>query len=511
MPKFTRRAGLQASAALATIGLSAPWRAVAQSAAPASRPASNAASNAALNAASSAASSVGSSPAVSPSRDAPQHDGPDGALLAERLKYEGVALAALRIRDGATTFSAASARGPVPDQQALFELGSITKTFTALLLADAVTRGLIKLDDPVETALPDRLKLRDSQGAPLRWVDLATQRSGLPRLPSNLTVRPELTDPYATYDWPQMAAFLSGWRADKPRDTAYEYSNLGFGLLGQALGFLQQRDYATLLRERVLVPLGMADQIFLSPPAGRRFLDGHDKSGKPVDHWTFRPAMAGAGALLGSTRGLARYAQAAMGQFDHPLKEAFALCLRRHGARDIPGAGIGLAWNSAALPGRIAFNHDGATFGFSTSLWLDPSKGNASAVLANAGVSVVDLALHLLEPTIPPSDMSLTRQAEVPLSPEQLTPLAGVYLLSPSMKITVHADGNRLFARATGQQAFELFATSPLTFFAKVTPMEIVFDPGERAAPALTVRQAGRSTRAARESDATAGPASPTR
>ncbi|WP_431257388.1 serine hydrolase [Roseateles chitinivorans] len=493
MRKITRRASLTASAALATASLSSPWRAFAQPAAPA-------ASGASGPAMSDAASSPGPLPSAAlPSRETPLHDGPQGALLAERLKYEGVALAAMRIRDGATAFSGASVRGPVPDPQALFELGSITKTFTALLLADAVTRGLIKLDDPVEAVLPDRLPLRDSQDAPLRWVDLATQRSGLPRLPSNLAVRPELTDPYATYDWTQMAAFLSGWRADKPRDTAYEYSNLGFGLLGQALGFLQQRDYPALLRERVLVPLGLADQIFLSPPPGRRFLDGHDKAGKTVDHWTFRPAMAGAGALLGSTRGIARYAQAALGQFDHPLKEAFALCLRRHGARDIPGASIGLAWNAGVLPGRVAFNHDGATFGFSTSLWLDPSKGNASAVFANAGVGVVDLALHLLEPAIPPSDMSLTRQSTVTLSAGQLKPLVGVYVLSPSMKITVHADGNRLFARATGQQGFELFAKSPLTFFAKVTPLEIVFEPGEDAAPALTVRQAGRNTRAPRE------------
>ncbi|MFX1678874.1 serine hydrolase [Mitsuaria sp. CC2] len=492
MPKITRRAGLRASAALAAASLSAPWRAFGQSPAPSSTPAVDRAATTA-NAASAAAST--------PS-EPPRHEGPEGALLAERLKYEGVALAAMRIRDGATTFSGASALGPVPDPRTLFELGSITKTFTALLLADAVTRGLIKLDDPVETALPDRLKLRDSQDAPLRWVDLATQRSGLPRLPANLVVRPDLTDPYATYDWTLMAAFLSGWKADKPRDTAYEYSNLGFGLLGQALGFLQQRDYATLLRERVLVPLGLEDQIFLRPPAGRRFLDGHDKAGKPVDHWTFRPAMAGAGALLGGTGGLARYAQAALGQFDHPLKAAFALCLRRHGARDIPGAGIGLAWHGGALPGRVAFNHDGATFGFSSSLWLDPVNGNASAVLANAGVGVADLALHLLEPAIPVADMSLTRQAAVSLTPEQLQPLVGIYVLSPSMKITVRAEGNRLFARATGQQGFELFATSPLVFFAKITPLEIVFDPAEpdgRGAPALTIKQSGRNTRASRE------------
>ncbi|UXH78547.1 serine hydrolase [Roseateles amylovorans] len=488
MTDISRRTGLRATAALTAATLCGPMRAWAQSASSASPAPADKASAA--------------DPAASSAKPEPQRSGPDGALLATRLQYQGVALASMRIRDGATTFSAATVQGTLPDDQTLFELGSITKTFTALLLADAVTRGLIKLDDPVETVLPDRLQLRDSLDQPIRWVDLATQRSGLPRLPSNLDVQANTKDPYATYDWTQMATFLSGWKSAKPRDTAYEYSNLGFGLLGQALGFLQKRDYASLLRERVLAPLGLTNDLFLSPPTGRRFLDGHDRTGRPVDHWTFRPAMAPAGALLGTTRGLARYAQAAMGQFEHPLKEAFKLCLRKHGARDLPGSGIGLAWQGALLPGRVAFNHDGATFGFSTTLWLDPTKGNASAVLSNAAIGVVDLGLHLMEPQIPPSDLSLTMQTAITLPAEALKPLAGVYALSPSMKLTVQVDGGRLFARATGQQAFELFAKSPLTFFAKVTPLEIVFEPGDTAdaaSPALTIKQAGRNTRGVRE------------
>ncbi len=480
MTTFSRRVGLRVTAALAA-SVVAPLRAFAQSAAPAA----------------SSASSAGAP--SSPARPAPAVEGPDGPLLASRLKYQGVALATMRVREGATAFSGASVQGEVPDDQTLFELGSITKTFTALLLADAVTRGLIKLDDPVEAVLPDGLRLRDSRDQPLRWVDLATHRSGLPRLPANLDPKEHPTDPYARYDWAQMAAFLADWKADKPRDTDFEYSNLGFGLLGQALGFLAQSDYGTLLRERVLQPLGIADQIFMTPPTGRRFLEGHDRTGQRVDHWTFRPAMAGAGALIGSTRGLARYARAALEQFDHPLKEAFRLCLRRHGARDDPRAGIGLAWHSGALPGRVAFNHDGATFGFSTSLWLDPAKGNASAVLSNAAIGVTDIGLHLVEPQVPPADLALTQQVAIALTPEQLKPLVGVYVLSPSMKLTVRAEGDRLFAQATGQRAFELFAKAPWTFFAKVTPMEIVFESNETASPALTLKQAGRTMRAARE------------
>ena len=106
-------------------------------------------------------------------------------LLDARLQDDGVALAAGRLSGGKTEFAGASKTGPRPGADSVFEIGSITKTFTALLLADAVVRGELKLDDAVEAALPEGLRLRDSQGQPLRWVDLATHRSGLPRLASN--------------------------------------------------------------------------------------------------------------------------------------------------------------------------------------------------------------------------------------------------------------------------------------------------------------------------------------
>ncbi|MEO6278174.1 serine hydrolase [Roseateles sp.] len=413
-------------------------------------------------------------------------------LLEARLKDDGVALAAGRLSGGKTEFAGASKAGPRPDADSVFELGSITKTFTALLLADAVVRGELKLDDAVEAALPEGLKLRDSAGQPLRWVDLATQRSGLPRLPSNFAPA-KADDPYADYDWAALGLFLKSWQPAVPRDSRFEYSNLGFGLLGHALALRQGTDYATLLTRRVLEPLGLQRHVGFGRPA---LLQGHDAQGKPVSVWHFQSPTAGAGALHGSARGLLRYAEAALGGYEHPLREAFALCLQRRAAGSAPINPIGLAWLLAPLNGRTVFNHDGGTGGFSSSLWLDPQRGRAAVVLANAQVPVTDLALHLLDESMPLRDFAATRQASITLPAEQLQPMAGVYAVTPQFKLTVRAEGQRLFAQATGQGEFELFAKAPRRFFAKIAPLEIEFD-GD--AKALTLYQGGAQPRFLRE------------
>lgn len=413
-------------------------------------------------------------------------------LLETFLEDQGVALAAGRLSGGKTEFAAAARSGAGPDADSVFEIGSITKTFTALLLADAVVRGELKLDDAVEAALPGGLKLRDSAGEPLRWVDLATHRSGLPRLASNMSpAKPD--DPYADYDEAALLGFLKSWRPGAPRDGAYGYSNLAFGLLGHALALRQRTDYASLLTLRVLQPLGLQNDIGFGRPA---LLQGHDAQGRPVSAWHFQSPTAGAGALHGSARGLLRYAEAAMGGYEHPLKAAFALCLQRQAAGPSAMNPVGLAWLLAPLNGRTVFNHDGGTGGFSSSLWLDPSRGRAAIVLANAQVAVNNLALHVLDDSVPLRDMAATRQASIALGAVQLQPLAGVYALNPQFKLTVRADGTRLLAQATGQGEFELFAKAAKRFFAKVTPLEIEFDADAKA---LTLYQGGAQLRFVRE------------
>jgi CubicO group peptidase (beta-lactamase class C family) len=436
--------------------------------------------------------------AAVPRRALALEHGPVDELLKARLAEQGVGFVALQI-DGSRVDVAAQgvAREGVPlRDDALFEIGSITKTFTALLLADAVLRKRLALDDPIENALPG-VTLRDAAGMPIRWIDVATHRSGLPRLPTNMAPK-DPADPYADYDEAKLLDFLRSYKTTTVRDTRWEYSNLGFGLLGYALARVDDTTYPRLLAQRVLGPLGMTrTSLALPGRAIEGLVDGHDANGRPVPHWHLDVLM-GAGALVMPAADLARYAKAALTPTSTPLGEAFTLAESEHGAGPSAMNPIGLAWIRAPLNGRTVLTHDGGTAGFSSSMWLDPQRQRASAVLANAMVEVNDLALHLLDESVPLKNLGLMRQAAITVPAEQLAPLVGVYALNPQFKLTISIRDGAVWAQATGQGAFLLFANEPRRFFAKVTPLEIEFADGSPPA-SLTLRQGGQILRFNRE------------
>ena len=159
---------------------------------------------------------------------------------------------------------------------------------------------------------------------------------------------------------------------------------------------------------------------------------------------------------------------------------------------------MGLGWMRVPTGLRILLRHDGDTAGFASSLWLDPGRGRAAAVFANARVEVDDLALHLLDESVPARDFGLQRQPALPLEPEQLEPLVGVYAARPAFRMSIALRDGQLLAQATGQEAFPVFARSPRRFFARVAPLEIEFAEGSPA-PSLTVSQGGLRLRFVRE------------
>jgi serine-type D-Ala-D-Ala carboxypeptidase/endopeptidase len=178
----------------------------------------------------------------------------------------------------------------------LFEIGSITKVFTALLAADMAERGEIRLDDPIAKYLAPDIKLPVRAGRQITFVDLATHTSGLPRMPENFRPK-DPANPFADYTSQQLYAFLSTYELPRDIGIKFEYSNLGFGLLGQVLAHRAGMDYEQLVLTRICRPLGMdSTRITLSASLAQRFAAGHDPDLITVPAWDL-PTLPGAGAL----------------------------------------------------------------------------------------------------------------------------------------------------------------------------------------------------------------------
>ena len=233
--------------------------------------------------------------------------------------------------DGSETYHAAGVMAvgkPEPvTPDTIFEIGSITKTFTGTLLAEMAARGEVKLSDPVRKYLPQGVTLPKDGEREITLEDLATQRSGLPRLPDNMDPA-DPADPYVDYTAERLYAFLSRAKLDHSIGTTYAYSNLGVGLLGHVLTRAAKLDYDALVKARITTPLRMpVTSTTVAPALEAKLATPHSAGGakpEPVKPWTWTAASAltGAGGLRSSARDMLRYVAANAGVSDSPLAAA---------------------------------------------------------------------------------------------------------------------------------------------------------------------------------------------
>ena len=294
-----------------------------------------------------------------------------------------VAVGALRIRADAA-FAANGLPEHVDAPNARFQIGSLTKTFTALLLAAMVDTGEVSLDEPlaasigVSTGGLDRITLRN----------LATHTSGLPRLPPGMrreVPRSERDDPYASYDEERLVAALRATGVRPPSHRRSRYSNFGVAALGLALARAAGRPYAEALRDRVLAPLALHETTF-DPGGGPHRLAGHARRARPVRDWRFS-AFAPAGGLWSTASDLLRYLDAHLHPERTTLRSALEEVQRPHFAVRPGRLELGLAWALVSGRGRSACWHNGGTGGFSSFAGFVAGADAAVVSLANSRVA----------------------------------------------------------------------------------------------------------------------------
>lgn len=281
----------------------------------------------------------------------------------------------------------------IPDNHTIFEIGSISKTFTATLLADAVSKGKLKLDDPVNKYLPDSIPPLTFEGVPVTILSLINHSSGLPRMPTNFGSTN--TDPYLDYDENKMFSFYKYFKPTRKPGDKYEYSNLAVGTLGVLLERINKDSYENLLLKTICKPLGMNDtKEYLQGKDSARFAKGYNDIGKFTAPWNFK-AFMGAGGIRSTTADMILYAKAQLGAksatLNHDIQLTHSITFKTTDAT------LGMAWHYIK-PGKdeILF-HNGGTGGYKSYVAINLQKKFAVVILSNTSISVDGIGNELMK------------------------------------------------------------------------------------------------------------------
>ncbi len=382
--------------------------------------------------------------------------------------------------DGRTRVVAFGDPGPgqLPlDGNSVFEIGSITKVFTATVLAELVHEGQVRLDDPVQKYLPPGVKVPSRNGKEITLGTLSSQNSGLPSLPENFHPANQ-ANPYADYSVQQLYEFLSSYQLTRDPGEQFEYSNLGVGLLGHALALRVGKPYEEMERQRVWKPLGMTHTAITMTPYMKRHLAlGHDDSGKIVPNWDL-PTLAGAGAIRSTTLDMLKFLSANLHAERGPLEQAMEFAHQPRAPVAPPNVMIGLNWLIQRTPGGTIIWHNGGTGGYRTFAGIDPTRKIGVVIMTNSsGPGSDDIGMHLLDPKMPlaPKPASVKQRVAIDVPAAVLARYVGVYPFSPAFSLDVHLKDSVLYLQATGQDAFRLWAEAPLEFFLKEVDAQVTF------------------------------------
>jgi serine-type D-Ala-D-Ala carboxypeptidase/endopeptidase len=359
------------------------------------------------------------------------------------------------------------------DGDTVFEIGSITKVFTALLLTEMAARGEVALEDPVSRYLPTEAKMPSLGRKKIKLIDLATYTSGLPRMPSNFTPK-NWEDPYADYTVGQLYEFISSYKLKSEPGAHYEYANLGFGLLGHVLSLKLGRSYEELIIDRICRPMGMeSTKVTPSPAMRERLAQGHKSNLEPTSNWSFQ-ALAGGGGLCSTANDLLTFLEAMNSpRVGTPLQAAARQLLKTQRPSSGPAEGnnAALGWFVKLRPDDVIILKGGGTGGYKSFIGYSSWSGRGSVVLSNCQNDIEDIGLHFVNRGCPLKQYP----PEVDVAPGVLKSYAGVFAMTPDFSLTIRANNDRLFVRGTGQGEHELFADAENRFFMRSVDAQAIF------------------------------------
>jgi len=362
-----------------------------------------------------------------------------------------------------------------PDGDTVYEIGSVSKVFTGILLGDAAARGQVKLEQPVQEMLPPNVRMPLNEERPITFQDLSTHVSGLPPLPDNFQPA-DITNPYADYTVEQLYAFLSDHKLRRSPGTKSEYSNLAVGLLGHVLAVRAEQSYERLLREQIADPLEMLDtNVTLDDKLRRQLAKPHLGDGTATTNWDI-PTLAGAGAICSTVNDMLRFVKANLNPPEGEIGQAIETAWKIYQPPlTEEGFAMGLGWH-VARDGQTHW-HSGQTGGYHAMVLINRPLEIGVVLLANTATMELD---RLAEDIIRMCGGAKVepRKFDAPLvvADEVMQRYVGQYELAPNFVFTVSTEGGKLMVGVTGQAVHQVFAKSDTQWYYKVVPATLNFD-----------------------------------
>lgn len=421
-------------------------------------------------------------------------------MLAARIDVQrrgtGGALAIVRdgrfslVRHGATRLETSERVGV----RTVFQIASLTKIFTGFLLADAVGRGEVSLDDPLDRHLPG--PALSFEGRSITLVDLATHTSGLPLRPASRVARSQ-DDPYAGYSEADLNTDLGAVRLTRAPGTQFEYSNFDYGLLGAALSHRLGRSYSELLEARIFCLLDM-DETRLVPTQAmrRRMVQGYDAQFAPMRAWDFG-ALAPAGGLystLGDLRKFISLWTSNKGDLSRTAQSMFSIS--RLG--DDANTRMALGWRLSERNGRRFAWSNGSGGGVRSFLGVALNEPNGVIAFANmaTGVGVDDIGFHVLDRSSPVDVAPVRQRVAIGVPRALLDQYVGVYgaTSGEAADIVTIVQTEEGIGIGQGAQHIALFAETSRLFFIREDNVTLEFaEPVDGRSQEFVLTQGGQT------------------
>jgi len=336
------------------------------------------------------------------------------------------------------------------------------------------------LNDPVAKYLPPGFKAPERDGKTISLLDLATHTSGLPFMPNEVAISNDSTA--AKYSNADLRRFVATSELRSGVGEKWEYSNIGYWLLSEALAGRAGLDYESLLQKRVITPLGLNNTAFaLSPKMKATLAAGHNavlQAASPISTLPIYSIMPAAGGLYSTANDLLNLLAVAMDYEHSPLDGAMRLTWNTRRPMSGDGFEQALGWTIIREPNNLLIVHDGGTFGYATSIAWEPVRRVAVVVLSNQVANIGDIARHLLRPSTPLEKPTATNRTEVALDPTTFDIYVGNYEATGEGIFAVAREADSLTLRSPaewGLPKFRLHPENRQDFFLAELPMHVAF------------------------------------